>query len=73
MTQLSSSKPRDWTSEDVLRALNRASEKARQLAEQTGTRFMVRESATARLAKRKLRNIHPGEVLKLKWSAWLYF
>ena len=64
MTQASSSKPRDWTSEDVLRALNRASEKARQLARQTGTRFVVRESASARLAKRKLRNIHPGEVLR---------
>lgn len=47
-----------------MRALNRASENARQLAEQTGTRFVVRVSATARLAKRKLRNIHPGEVLR---------
>lgn len=59
-----SSKPRDWTTEDVLRALKRASEKARQLAEQTGTRFVVRESATANSDKRKLHNIHPGEVLR---------
>ena len=43
MTQAPSSKPRNWTSEDVLRALKRASEKARQLAEQTGTPFVVRE------------------------------
>jgi len=64
MPKPSSSAPRDWTSEDVLRALKRASEKARQLAEQTGTRFVVRESATARLPKLKLRNIHPGEVLR---------
>jgi addiction module HigA family antidote len=63
MRQSPSSKPRDWTSEDVLRALKRASEKARQLAEQTGTRFVVRESTT-RFAKLRLRNIHPGEVLR---------
>ncbi|MDD4912452.1 MAG: hypothetical protein PHP57_09170 [Sideroxydans sp.] len=37
--------PRDWTSEDVLRALKRASENARQLAEQTGTPFVSRKSA----------------------------
>ncbi len=47
-----------------MRALERASEKARQLAEQTGTRFVVRNSAAARLDKRRLRNIHPGEVLR---------
>jgi addiction module HigA family antidote len=58
------SRPRVLNSEDVLRALNRASEKARQLAEQTGTRFVVRESAVTRLSKRKLSNIHPGEVLR---------
>jgi hypothetical protein len=45
MTQPPSSKPREWTSEDVLRALMRASEKARLLAEQTGTTFVVRKSA----------------------------
>jgi hypothetical protein len=43
MTQAPSSKLWNWTSEDVLRALKRASEKARQLAEQTGTPFVVRE------------------------------
>ncbi|NOT18948.1 MAG: hypothetical protein HOP24_01550 [Sideroxydans sp.] len=37
--------PRDWTSEDVLHALKRASENARQLAEQTGTPFVSRKSA----------------------------
>lgn len=47
MPQPPSSKPRDWTSEDVLCALKRASEKARQLAEQTGTPFVVRKSTIA--------------------------
>ena len=44
MTPSSASKQRDWTSEDVLRALLRAAEKARLLAEQTGTPFVVRKS-----------------------------
>ena len=47
----------------VPQALMRASEKARQLAEQTGTRFIVRKSEASNLSSRKLRNIHPGEVL----------
>ena len=34
-------------------ALLRASEKARQLAEQTGTKFVVRQSAAAVAAKQK--------------------
>ncbi len=46
MTQPPSPKPWDWTTQDVLQALLRASEKARQLAEQTGTPFVVRKSAT---------------------------
>jgi len=45
-------------------ALLRAAEKARQLAEQTGTLFVVRKSVAARAAKQNLRNIHPGEVLR---------
>ena len=54
MTQPPSSKPREWTSEDVLRALKRASEKARQLAEQTGTPFVVRNSTTADVRESRL-------------------
>jgi len=45
MTQPPSTKPWDWTTQDVLQALLRASEKARQLAEQTGTPFVVRKSS----------------------------
>lgn len=54
MTQPPSSKPRDWTSEDVLRALKRASEKARQLAEQTGITFVVRNSTTGDVREGRL-------------------
>jgi len=46
MTYPPSSKPWDWTSQDVLQALLRASGKARQLAERTGTPFVVRKSVT---------------------------
>lgn len=56
MTQPPSSKPRDWTSADVLRALKRASEKARRLAEQTGTPFVVRKTSTADSARNATRN-----------------
>jgi addiction module HigA family antidote len=58
------SKLKDSDLQKAPQALMRAAEKARQLAEQTGTRFVVRESAVTRLSKRKLSNIHPGEVLR---------
>jgi len=43
MTKIPASKPKDFDSQKVLQALLRASEKARLLAEQTGTPFIVRQ------------------------------
>ena len=55
---------KDPDMQKVPQALMRASENARKLAKQTGTRFVVRQSITSKSTKRKLHNIHPGEVLR---------
>ena len=44
---------KDATLKDAPQALLRAGEKARQLAEQTGTKFVVRQSSASALVKRK--------------------
>ena len=41
------------TLKEAPQALLRAGEKARQLAKQTGTKFVVRQSSASALAKRK--------------------
>ncbi len=48
MTKIPVSKPKDFDSQQVLQALLRASEKARLLAEQTGTPFIERKPAKTR-------------------------
>ena len=44
---------KDATLKDAPQALLRAGEKARQLAKQTGTKFVDRQSTASTLAKRK--------------------
>jgi hypothetical protein len=53
MTKIPASKPKGFDSQQVLQALLRASEKARLLAEQTGTPFIVRQPAKPSVAVSK--------------------